>query len=286
MAPRCCCWRSPACWAEDTSASSVVPIVLAANQPWAGGVVRSGSSEEAQPGSRRCYRRGVTISKTQIDRLGERLKAGSVQEQDLRDLDEYRRSFGSAYEHVRALIHERLGYAPTGRSAKTTPSIIEKLRRESIRLSQIQDIAGCRIVVLMMSNQEALVRSLQDLFANAAVIDRRQRPSHGYRAVHVVVTVDGRLIEIQVRTVLQHLWAQVSERYADVVDPRIKYGGGSEQIVSLLSTSRPGSRSWKTISWKMVHWRPLLEQGLAMHWIDYFSSRSISLVKRSDLWCF
>jgi len=39
-------------------------------------------------------------SKTQIDKLGERLRAGSIDEPDLRELDNYRRSFGTAYEHV------------------------------------------------------------------------------------------------------------------------------------------------------------------------------------------
>jgi ppGpp synthetase/RelA/SpoT-type nucleotidyltranferase len=146
----------------------------------------------------------VALSRTQIDKLGDRLRAGSTQEQDLRDLDEYRRSFGAAYEHVRGLIRDRLGYAPTGRPAKSTPSIVEKLRRESIRLSQVQDIAGCRIVVLMLSNQDAAVQSLQSVFSKATVDDRRQKPSHGYRAVHLVIDIEGKLIEIQVRTVLQH----------------------------------------------------------------------------------
>jgi ppGpp synthetase/RelA/SpoT-type nucleotidyltranferase len=37
------------------------------------------------------------------------------------------------------------------------------------------------------------------------VIDRREKPSHGYRAVHVIVECGGRMVEIQVRTELQHL---------------------------------------------------------------------------------
>lgn len=68
-----------------------------------------------------------------------------------------------------------------------------------------------------------------------ATIDRRGQPSHGYRAVHVVVTNEGRQIEIQVRTQLQHLWAELSEKLSDKVDPRIKYGGGDDEIRSFLS---------------------------------------------------
>ena len=41
----------------------------------------------------------VKISKTQIDRLGDRLRKGAITEEDLQLLDEYRRSFHNAYEH-------------------------------------------------------------------------------------------------------------------------------------------------------------------------------------------
>src|SRR5438552_3337035 len=63
----------------------------------------------------------------------------------------------------------------------------------------------------------------------------REQPSHGYRAVHVIPVVEGRPIEIQVRTYLQQRWAEVSEKYSDVVDPALKYGGGPEEARSLLA---------------------------------------------------
>jgi putative GTP pyrophosphokinase len=77
------------------------------------------------------------VTKTQIDRLGDRLRKGNVTEADLRLLDLYRRSFVEAYEAVVGSIRQRLGLEPTGRPAKSTTSISEKLRRESIRLTQI-----------------------------------------------------------------------------------------------------------------------------------------------------
>ena len=66
------------------------------------------------------------------------------------------------------------------------------------------------------------------------MIDRRAAPSYGYRAVHIVVKISGKLVEIQIRTLLQHLWAEVSERLSDVLDPEIKYGGGVELVRSVL----------------------------------------------------
>jgi putative GTP pyrophosphokinase len=170
------------------------------------------------------------ISKTQIDRLGDRLRQGPVTEADLRNLDEYRRSFGEAYEIVVRTVREKLQLEPTGRPAKSTSSIIEKLHRESIRLSQMQDIAGCRVVVADVAEQERVVVSLCNVFPGASVVDRRANPSYGYRAVHIIVEISGKLIEIQIRSSLQHSWAEVSEKLSDAVDPSIKYGGGADQI--------------------------------------------------------
>jgi len=170
------------------------------------------------------------ISKTQIDRLGDRLKKGDITEADLRLLDQYRRSFTGAYEVVVGAIRKELGLEPTGRPAKSTTSISDKLRRESIRLTQIQDIAGCRLIVSDIAEQERVVQSLHDLFEDTSIIDRREKPSHGYRAVHVVVKHQEKLIEVQIRTSLQHLWAELSEKLSDVYGPAIKYGGGDKDI--------------------------------------------------------
>ena len=175
------------------------------------------------------------ISKTQIDRLGDRLRIGNITDADLRLLDEYRRSFTEAYDVVAGTIRRELQLEPTGRPAKSTTSIAEKLRRESIRLTQIQDIAGCRLIVPEIANQEHVVASLVELLTATAVIDRRQKPSHGYRAVHIVATIDGKAVEIQVRTALQQVWAELSEKLSDLIDPAIKYGGGEEDIKELLS---------------------------------------------------
>lgn len=176
------------------------------------------------------------FSKTQIDRLGDRLKKEKLEEADLRLLDLYRRSFTKAFDLVVGKIRSKLALHPTGRPAKSTPSITEKLRRESFRLTQVQDIAGCRIVVEDIAAQDQVVQSLTQLFEHTKVIDRREQPSHGYRAVHVLVNIQNKLIEVQVRTALQHLWAELSEKYSDKVDPTIKYGGGSEEIVWILSS--------------------------------------------------
>lgn len=173
-------------------------------------------------------------TKSKLDSLGDRLRKGEVSEADLRLLDRYRRSFSGSYEGVVKQIRGQLGLEPTGRPQKTKNSIIEKLRRQSVRLSQMQDIAGCRVVVPDILTQDEAVERLKSLFDRFDIDDRRTQPSHGYRAVHLIVENSGRLVEVQVRTSLQHLWAEVSEKLSDV-DPSIKYGAGDKDMLLVLN---------------------------------------------------
>lgn len=177
----------------------------------------------------------MSLSRSAIDRLGDRLRADAdLEEGDLRLLDAYRREFAESYEQAVSTLRTACGVQPTGRPAKSTASIVEKLRRESVRLSQLQDIAGCRILAKNRHQQDDFVARMAAAFVDVAIVDRRERPSHGYRAVHVLVTFEHRLVEVQVRTQLQHLWAEVSEKFADRLGQIVKYGGGDPRVRGLL----------------------------------------------------
>lgn len=167
----------------------------------------------------------MSWSKSKIDKLGERLR--SAEEPTAEDLD--------LLDEVRALYMEpmrlvangliELGYSPTTRPEKTWQSTVEKLKRETIRLSQIRDLAGARVVVDGgMSAQDETVRRIGERFPDHKPIDRRENPMHGYRAFHLEVKVDGSFVEIQIRTPLQDLWAQVNEKVADLFGRGIRYG--------------------------------------------------------------
>lgn len=184
------------------------------------------------------------LSKTQIDRLGERLKQGPVAEADLRLLDEYGASFSAPYVEV-VLILTGLGFRPTGRERKSNQSIVDKLRRESIRLTQIQDIAGCRLVVPGVAEQVSAVESVTSTLAPARLIDRRVSPSYGYRAVHVVVDRGGMFVEVQIRTALQHYWAASSEKLADEFGHGLKYGQGPPALAAALQQWSASIREWE-----------------------------------------
>lgn len=172
-------------------------------------------------------------SKSEIDRLGERLRI-SVSREDLQLLDAHRLSFAVSYQEVLTAVRELSGVAVSGRPAKSTTAIVDKLKRESTRLSQIQDIAGCRVVVGDVATQDAVTTAITSHFNQCKVFDRRVSPSHGYKAVHIVVSLADRLIEVQVRTGLQHLWAELSEKLADNFGFELKYGSGPVELQKIL----------------------------------------------------
>lgn len=177
------------------------------------------------------------LSKSQIDKLGERLRTSDeVSVEDLTVLQRVRSEHDAAMAVVADRLTAELGLEP-GSRLKTVGTIVDKLRREHIRLSQMQDIAGVRVVQAMgLDEQDAMVGAICGLFDGAKVVDRRERPTHGYRAVHVIVLSDGRNVEIQVRTELQHLWAQVFERLADWLGRGIRYGHSSARTTPLPDT--------------------------------------------------
>ena len=63
--------------------------------------------------------------------------------------------------------------------------------------------------------------------------DKSENPRFGYRAVHLDISYQGRLMEIQVQTRNQFRWQQTAERAAGY-DVSIKYGGGHPAVAQAL----------------------------------------------------
>lgn len=126
---------------------------------------------------------------------------------------------------VQDALNRELDVRPTSR-LKTVGTIVDKVKREpSMSLSRMQDIAGLRIVEeIDRVAQEELARRVEAMYPGSRRTDRRMTPSHGYRAIHVVVPVNVCWVEIQIRTFLQDLWAQLVERLGDAWGRQIRYG--------------------------------------------------------------
>lgn len=127
---------------------------------------------------------------------------------------------------------------------KTLKTLREKLIRiPSDKLPSIRDVAGVRVVADCSTLElRVLARMMAQAFAEggwlepigytgeARTIDRLESPMHGYRAIHLVVRLDGAPVEIQLRTELQHAWASLMELLGDRWGREPRYG---QELVEL-----------------------------------------------------
>jgi putative GTP pyrophosphokinase len=122
----------------------------------------------------------------------------------------------------------RIRVSEPAQRLKRAPAIVAKLVRETTRLSQMEDIAGCRVVLHDLVRVPDLLGRIS---SNWELLDppddyvTRPKPD-GYRAVHVRVVRDGHVVEIQLRTDLQHAWAELVDQLTLALQPRfdVKHG--------------------------------------------------------------
>lgn len=176
------------------------------------------------------------MSRRKINQLGERLAAGpAISPDDDRLLEEIVACHLEILERARPRLDglaEAVGTGPLHIShrPKTTGTIIDKLRRQSsMPLATMQDLAGFRVVgAFSFYDQDWLADEVARRFPAdpraPKIRNRRAEPSYGYRAVHVIVSLDDVTIEVQVRTIGQHVWADLMERLADRLGRQIRYG--------------------------------------------------------------
>lgn len=148
--------------------------------------------------------------------------------------------FKNRLTRVASLIDKR---SISAQRLKRVPSIIKKLNRFSIRLTQIQDIAGCRVVMSDVS----LVKKLYDKYYLTSDLKHKlvrvhdyinQPKINGYRSLHLIYEFksdkvnkeiyNGLLVEIQIRSKLQHLWATAVETVSFFTNKALKLDEGEK----------------------------------------------------------
>lgn len=124
---------------------------------------------------------------------------------------------------------------------KRLASIELKLRRfKGLRLSQIQDIGGCRAVLADINDVESLVEiyDKSDLKHKVKVDNYINNPQDsGYRGIHLIYTYfsdkssvyNGHKIEMQLRSQLQHAWATAVETVGTFISQALKSSQGEEE---------------------------------------------------------
>jgi len=183
----------------------------------------------------------MPLSNSQITMLGDRLRQGEIDEEDLSRLDEFRQTFSDldeqVYPTIQGALRARTDCTLTKRKRKTQQSIVDKLiRQPRLRLPQMQDIAGCRIVV---QGGSQATQQINGLLSHALALPRwqvesKRRDTDGYRAIHIIVKAGKKFYEIQLRTYAQDIWANLIESLCDE-NNTLKYGG-TEQEQPLMNT--------------------------------------------------
>ncbi|HEY6322553.1 MAG TPA: RelA/SpoT domain-containing protein, partial [Thermoanaerobaculia bacterium] len=122
---------------------------------------------------------------------------------------------------------------------KRLSSIMDKLRRmKSLKLSEMQDIGGCRAVVESVNHVREVVHRYKTSALKHHLIDEDDyilRPkSSGYRGYHLIyrynsdrkTTYNGLKIELQIRSPLQHAWATAVETVGTFTRQALKSSSG------------------------------------------------------------
>lgn len=128
---------------------------------------------------------------------------------------------------------------------KRVPSILKKLKREQTKtmsLSQMQDIAGCRSVLSEVDK----VNELTEIYRKSRGLKHKKirekdyiknPKKDGYRSIHLIYkyksdkihTYDDLLIEIQIRSKIQHSWATAIEIVDLFTKQAIKSNEGDQE---------------------------------------------------------
>ena len=142
-----------------------------------------------------------------------------------------------------ALVSQRL---------KRVPSIKGKLRRSAkMQLDRMQDIGGCRAILPTVrdvySLKDAMIgKPSRSLLSKEYDYIKTSKPS-GYRGIHLIYKFQGEkhsahnglLIEVQLRSVIQHAWATSVEIAGAFLGDSLKSGEGSSEwlrFFNLVST--------------------------------------------------
>lgn len=204
------------------------------------------------------------FSRKEVTRAGALLcKDSDASYEDLEWASEVLTNWRAAHNYpintFQATLRKKLDALSTSRTMqslvaqrlKRTPSIIAKLERfEGMQLARMQDIGGLRAILPSL----AFTRRLHDSY-----IENKGRFTHdfvnckdyiaepksdGYRSIHQIFryknpkapAYDGLLLELQIRSRMQHSWGTAVETVGAYLNQPLKSGGGHQDYRHFFAT--------------------------------------------------
>lgn len=194
-------------------------------------------------------------SKNQIDKAGQALVDNSQLIGAERGLvDRWRACHAYPLNTFNSTLREKtrkFGGSPIiAQRLKRISTIIDKLKRfPQMKLTRMQDIGGVRAVMDSVSDVYKLAREYkgESRFAHERVNEKNYiknpRDEDGYRSIHLVYkyknrqapSYNGLLIELQIRTKLQHTWATAVETMGTFLGQALKSRQGEKEWIDFFA---------------------------------------------------
>lgn len=232
----------------------------------------------------------LNYSKKKVQKAGESLiieniskNNPDVYKESMLILSNWRASHVYSLHNITSLVHKIAikedRKVIIAKRLKRTPSIVNKLRRfETMKLRNMQDIAGCRAILSTNKNVYKVFRKLNKT-REFKVTDYIKFPKDdGYRGIHLVCKCgDGEHgekgaqypVEIQLRSKTQHSWATAVE----IVD----------LFTNQTLKSNEGKKDWLDFFKYISHEFSKLEN-IDNKLVDNSMSESIRLIKKLNIY--
>jgi hypothetical protein len=191
----------------------------------------------------------LEYSKGQVDAAGRLLAGGAASPEEINQaldiLNNWRAAHSFPLNTIQVGLRRRARsvdeHALIAQRLKRVSSILQKLRRfPHMKLSRMQDLGGCRAVLNTSGDahkvrQEYAKSRQQHEFVGEKDYIAEPKES-GYRGIHLIYKYEsdrtsaynGRLIEIQLRSRLQHAWATAVETVGTFLQQSLKASEGSD----------------------------------------------------------
>ncbi len=196
-------------------------------------------------------------SKSQTNNTGETLCNLSASKENTNNALEILSNWRASHSYPMHIFKKRLKRvsestdkrAISSQRLKRVPSIIKKLKRKyhgkkaTMKLTQMQDIAGCRVI---MPNVNLAKKLYQEYYCKGDLKHKKineknyidEPKSDGYRSIHLVYKFksdknkdkyNNLLVEVQIRSKLEHIWATAVETAGLFTGQAIKSNEGEKE---------------------------------------------------------
>jgi len=199
-------------------------------------------------------------SKSQIDKAGRMLLGGNIGTDQLKEakdlVERWRACHAYPINTFQATLRNKVkkfsGKPIVAQRLKRMPTIVDKLQRyPDMKLTRMQDIGGVRAVLDSIEDVNRLAAEYREESRFNHTLKQEKdyisnpRNQDGYRSVHLTYkyknefapSYDDLLLELQIRTKLQHIWATAVETTGTLINQALKSRQGDKDWIDFFAVT-------------------------------------------------